>query len=220
MNNRQWRSKITFDIGKWLKPISLTYLAIALMFILITPFIYLNQNNSSLNKSGSFFDLAAGIYPIAAGIILLAGSILLILTIRKCTHCVLGPGKRLSTAINKMSKGDFGWKLTLRRGDELAEVADSVTQASQSLADRIGKLQSGMKGLTEIEEYLIDSVGSTQDLNPYVIKALRKMKICTSRLNADLDEFQISMNENNLIDESQRTTINHSQRAQSVGGQY
>jgi methyl-accepting chemotaxis protein len=220
MNNRRVRSKITFDIGKWLKPISLTYLVIAMMFIFITPLLYLNQNSSGLKNSGSFFDLAAGIFPAVAGIIILTGSILLILTIRKYTYCIMEPGKRLSTAINKMSKGDFGWKLTLRRGDELADVADSVTQASQSLADRIGKLQSGMKGLTEIEKYLIDSVGSTQDINPYFVKALRKMKICTNRLNADLNEFQISMNENNPADDANRTTINHSQRAQSVGGQY
>ncbi|MEE9441635.1 MAG: hypothetical protein V3V99_03105 [candidate division Zixibacteria bacterium] len=220
MNNRRMRSKIIFNIGKWLKPISLTYLVIALMFIFITPFLYLNRNIVSLNKSGSFFDLAAGIFPVIAGIIVLVGSILLILTIRKCTHCIMGPGKRLSTAIDKMSKGDFGWKLTLRRGDELAEVADSITQASQSLAGRIGKLQSEMKGLTEIEDYLLDSIGSTQDINPYFIKALRRLKICTNRLNADLNEFHISMNDAFPDKESRRITINQSQRAQSVGGQY
>ncbi|MFH1700159.1 MAG: hypothetical protein ABIE07_06190 [Candidatus Zixiibacteriota bacterium] len=219
MNNRRMRSKITFDISKWLKPISLTYLAIAMIFILITPFIYLNQSDSGLNKSGSFFDFAASIIPAIAGIIILFGSILLFLTIRKCTHCIMGPGKQLSTAIDKISKGDFGWKLTLRRGTELADVADSVTQASQSLADRIGKLQSQMKGLNEIEEFLIDSIGSTQDINPYFVKALRTLKICTNRLNADISEFQISMNENNFTNEFQPTIINHSQRAQSVGGQ-
>jgi len=35
--------------------------------------------------------------------------------------------------MEKMSRGDLGWKITLRRGNELAEIADSVTRASESL---------------------------------------------------------------------------------------
>lgn len=104
----------------------------------------------------------------------------------------MGPGKRIATALQKMSKGDLGWKITLRRGDGMAEVAASVTHASESLADRINKIAVQVRHLAEIENFLIDTLEMEQIYNPYTVKALRKLKICTNRLNSSINDFHIS----------------------------
>jgi methyl-accepting chemotaxis protein len=114
------------------------------------------------------------------------------LLVRKCRHCRMGPATRINAAIEKMSKGDLGWKITLRRGDELAEVADSISTASSALAERVGKIQGQTRELVEIEEYMLDSLVGEQHFNPNFLRALRKLKICTNRLSTNIEEFQLS----------------------------
>jgi methyl-accepting chemotaxis protein len=149
------------------------------------------MNRSTGETSGSFGAAVLNHAPLFLGMAYLIGLGLISWLTWKCNYGRPGAGRRITTALQKMSQGDLGWKITLRRGDELADVADSVTQASASLADRIVKLQMQTRQLTEIENYLIDSV-DTHHIDPYTLKALRKLKICTSRLNADMEDFQIS----------------------------
>ncbi|MCK5126903.1 MAG: hypothetical protein KAR42_11665 [candidate division Zixibacteria bacterium] len=217
MKNRRMRPFANMETGTWLKTGSIVYLSMSLILLVITAVIYLNIDSTSLTSSGSFFTSAITIIPIIMWVGYLAGLIFMVLTMRKCTGCILGPGKRLTSAMDKMSRGDLGWRLTLRRGDEMMEVADSVSKASQSLAGRISKMQSEIKGLTEVEEYLIDSVAGSHHANPYFMKALRKLKISTNRLHADINDFQISLVEEPI---SPKTRVNsYPHRMQSVGGQ-
>lgn len=136
--------------------------------------------------------LAASLPFVLAGLNLLGAGLLLLL-LRKCRCCRSGPGRRISAAMEKMGNGDLGWKIILRKGDELAPVADSVTNASRILADRIGKIQSEARELTALEEYLQDSIEGDHSFNPHTLKALRKLKICTTRLKTQVEDFQISI---------------------------
>lgn len=144
--------------------------------------------------------LAAAL-PLCMGIQMAIGVGLLFLFIRKCHHCRSVLGQEISAALKKMSRGDLGWKVTLHRDAELSDVAQSATQASESLADMISKLQIQSQRLTEIEDYLVDSLEVSTIKNPYTLKALRKLKICTSRLNSNLQDFRVSAiaNENDTI---------------------
>ncbi len=120
------------------------------------------------------------------------GICLLLYAVGKCHNCISGPVRRVIDAMGKMSRGDLGWKITLRKNDELSEMAASITNASCSLAERIGRLQTQARELNEVEDYIIDAVSVDRTDNRHLIKGLRKLKITTSRLNSDIDSFQIS----------------------------
>jgi methyl-accepting chemotaxis protein len=179
------------ESGRALKVTATAYLTTSTALLCFTTILYFSIDTSTAGPS-SFFATMLTHAPLFLGAAQLIGLGIIILLAWKCNRCRSGQGKRISTALNKMSKGDLGWKITLRRGDELADMAESVSRASQSLADRIGKLQIQTRQLTEIENYLIDSMDTERNVNPYTLKALRKLKICTSRLNSNMEDFQVS----------------------------
>lgn len=218
MKNRRMRPSRVMETATLLRHGSFVYLAVSFLILTVTAIVYLTIDFAGRTHSGSFFDYLRDALPFLIWGLHLVGLGLLFLALRKCRACLLGPGKQLTEAMQKMSKGDLGWKLTLRRNDELADVADSVSNASRSLAERIGKIQSQVKGLAEVEGYLLDSFDTTRDINPYFIKALRKMSICTNRLHADIDEFQISLTVDTFTPDTP-TTLTMPRRAQSLGGQ-
>lgn len=196
------------------------YLISSAMLLILSAGAYLVSRFSSLTSSGFFFNWVLPYLTVCLWAFLTAGTIILFILRKKCRECLAGPGERITSAMKKMSHGDLGWKLILRRGDELAEVADSVSDASRSLAHRIGLMQSQVKGIAEIENYLIDTIGADRLINPGVVTALRQLKINTSRLQANLHDFQISSSvETDAGLPGSRLTLTRSHPMQSVGGQ-
>lgn len=191
MTNRRMRLTLRQISGPALKVAIVAYLAASPALIILVSIVYFGTPTDSPAPTSVFaFTLAHA--PVILGATQLLGIALIIILTRKCRDCRVGQGQRITSALDKMGKGDLGWKVTLRRGDELAEVAESVTRASESLADRIGKLQLQTRQLTEVESFLLDSLDADRAYNPYTIKALRKLKICTSRLHSGMEDFQIS----------------------------
>lgn len=188
---RRMRPFKNLETGRALRVTTIVYFVSSFILFLATTMAYWGVGNGSTGIIGSFFAAMNTHAPLFLGITYLIGAGLVLLLNWKCSHCRSGPGKRITTALEKMSKGDLGWKITLRRGDELAGVADSVTRASESLADRISKMQIQTRQLTEVENYLIDTLDAN-GANPYTMKALRKLKICTSRLDSNMQDFQVS----------------------------
>jgi len=180
------------ESGRVLRNGALIYLAVSPVLLSLALIAYFSFDRPTANVAGSFWAAMHEHAPLFLGLSCLLGMVLIGLLTWKCRYCRSGAGRRITTALEKMSRGDLGWKITLRRGDELAGMADSISRASESLADRIGKLQLQARQLTEIENYLIDSVDAAHIGNPYTLKALRKLKICTSRLNANIDDFHLS----------------------------
>jgi len=168
------------------------HIALSLILMGMTYISFAIIHSNAAIAPHSFFAAAWEFAPLALALMLIPAAGFIFLFIWKCRNCRMGPGKRIATALQKMSRGDLGWKITLRRGDGMAEVAASVTHASESLADRINKLSIQVRQLTEIENFLIDSLETEQIYNPYTMKALRKLKICTNRLNAGINDFHIS----------------------------
>lgn len=191
VNRRHWVLKgATSD--RLIRAAAGVYIALALCMSCGIAALFVMTDFNAVQRPHSFFASLLTYAPIILALFLILGAGLICLLIRNCRLCRMGPGKRIATALEKMSKGDLGWKITLRRGDGLAEVASSVSQASESLADRVNKISIQVRQLTEIENFLIDSLETEQIYNPYTMKALRKLKICTSRLNANIDEFHLS----------------------------
>ena len=192
MNNRRKRVIRSLESGAAIKIAITVYTSLASVLIVAAILFVFVADHQVIGSPSSATEFLA-IYLLAVlALMLIPGMGLIFLLTRQCRHCRLGPGRRIMTALDKMSKGDLGWKITLRRSDGLSEVAASITKASESLADRIGKLQIQARQLIEVENFLIDSMETERIYNPYTLKALRKLKICTSRLIANIEDFQVS----------------------------
>jgi methyl-accepting chemotaxis protein len=192
MKNRRIRPFANLESGQALKAGVVIYLSISVVSLVAAATIYLNLTMISDQNSNSLFISVLEFLPPALWILHLPGLGIIFLLARKCHHCRLGAGKRISSALDKLGRGDLGWRITLRRGDELADLADYVTRASQSLADRIGKIQAQTRELAEVEDYLLETLEGDSAFKPYTIKALRKLKITINRLKSDVEDFQVS----------------------------
>jgi methyl-accepting chemotaxis protein len=192
MKGRRVRLGHRLQAGTAITVAGVCYLAAGIALLVLFAVSWIFAAVSPSGQVAPFFNFfrSHAVIPFAA--VTVIGLIAVAVLLFKCRQCRIGPVKRISSAMEKMSQGDLGWKITLRRGDELAEIADSVTRASCSLADRIGKLQTHTRELTEVENYLIDTVETDRVANPHLMKALRRMKICTHRLHCDIEDFQLS----------------------------
>jgi methyl-accepting chemotaxis protein len=105
---------------------------------------------------------------------------------------IVGPCDRLGAALGKLANGDLGWTLSVRHGDALFGLADNANKASTNLAGRINRLRVTSQSLNAIEDHLIEEITGAGYCDRQTIKRLRMLKIHTSRLNAELGEFQVS----------------------------
>jgi len=192
VRNRKNRLLEAFETGSVLRIGSTVYLIICSVVILAVSIFIPLHITSSDKASNSFSAIFDSLTPIVLIILNIVALGFILLLRRKCNHCRTGPAQRILTAVDKMRKGDLGWKLTLRGGDELYNVADSISQASMTLGDRISRLQVRTKELSAVEDFLIDSIETNRNLNPHTLKALRNLKICTNRLKSDVDDFHVS----------------------------
>lgn len=193
MLNRRMRPFTILESPGAIRVITTIYLSAGV--ILLASVIYFSSISESIATIGSSFlpSLVLKYFLPVLAIAYLSGLLTIYLLKRKCLRCVNICGQRITTAMEKMSKGDLGWKIVLRHGDEMADVAQSISSASQSLAERIGRIKVRTRELTEVEDFLLDSIGSDRSVNNYTMNALRQLKICTSRLSADIDGFQLSL---------------------------
>lgn len=170
---------------------TMIYVTFGLAILVLSAAFYLENDTGLFDSRGAFVHLAGAILPPILWVLNLFGLGLIFILIRKCRRCRDGQARRIAVALDKMGKGDLGWKLTLRRGDELAPVADSISHASQSLADRVVRLLADTRELSDIENFLIDSIQGQHRPDPHTMKALRRLQICTSRLQAEMDDFHM-----------------------------
>lgn len=190
--DRRMRPFDRLEMSRFVKIGATIYLSISLIILSMAVYMYPQLRIPLADSSFGGPGTMASVMPLVLWAFYFLGLGFIGLLIRKCHRCRPGQGERIAAALDKMGKGDLGWKITLRRGDELAEVADSISRASQSLADRVAGLKSKAEELSGVEEFLLDSIDANEAINPYTLKALRKLKICTNRLISDMDDFQVS----------------------------
>ena len=193
MKNRRLKLPDSLQSGPHIKISALIYLPVALLTAFASAGIWFQTDGVIDGEPETLAEIIVVNLPLMLAGMNLFGLGLMVLLLRKCRYCQSGPARRIAAAMEKLSKGDVGWKITLRKGDELAPVADSVSNASRSLADRIVRLQSNTRELSDLEEYVQDSIESDQGYNRQTLQALRRLRICTTRLKTEVEDFQVSL---------------------------
>ena len=195
---------------------TIAYLSLSLVILVLSVAFYLKNDFGLVESSNALLPPVTSWLPPVLWALNLLGFGLIFVLLKKCRHCQSGPAKRISVALDKMGKGDLGWKLILRQGDELAPLADSISHASQALADRVVRLQADTRELSEIENFLIDSIQGQYRPAPHTMKALRRLQICTSRLQSEMDDFQIPAAPNSSLSIANQPKSQLSQPAESA----
>ena len=111
-------------------------LAVAVISSLIsTTLLWLNMYRTDLESQTP---LIASLIAVATTLLielLLAIPIVFFLGIRQ-SHRIVGPMNRLKRTLEAIGTGDFSQRITLRQGDALEDLAKSINQMVESLAQR------------------------------------------------------------------------------------
>lgn len=67
--------------------------------------------------------------------LLIAIPLIFLLGIRQ-SHRIVGPMKRIRKGLEALGRGEYGHRVTLRKGDALEELAEWINQASEALEKR------------------------------------------------------------------------------------
>ncbi len=193
MIGNRFRFLTYLDSSQLLKVVILSYTSLNLISLLVVVIISIVplMPVDLIDHRTQISSTSTSIYLIGAFCLLnltAAGTAFLLW--RKFKKHQSGAGNQITAALDKIRQGDLGWKITLPGGSELARVADSVSLASESLADRVSTLKVKTRELAEVEDFLVDSLTCDGARKPYTLKALRKLRICISRLRSDMEEFQ------------------------------
>ena len=111
-------------------------LAVAVVSSLVsTTLLWLNMYRADLESQTP---LIASLIAVATTLLielLLAIPIVFFLGIRQ-SHRIVGPMNRLKRTLEAIGTGDFSQRITLRQGDALEDLAKSINQMVESLAQR------------------------------------------------------------------------------------
>ncbi|MBI4355346.1 MAG: HAMP domain-containing protein [Candidatus Omnitrophica bacterium] len=96
----------------------------------------------TINKLGIVLDeLIVAIF-VSVGVALMAEAIfvlpLVVVASIFLTHTVAGPLVRIKRVLSQMGQGNFSQRISLRKGDELGDLAETVNQLAQDLERRQG----------------------------------------------------------------------------------
>lgn len=94
----------------------------------------------TINKMGIVLDeLIVAIF-VSVGVALMAEAIfvlpLIVVASIFLTHKVAGPLVRIKRVLSQMGQGNFSQRISLRKGDELSDLAETVNQLAQDLEAR------------------------------------------------------------------------------------
>lgn len=107
------------------------------------------------------------------------------------THKIVGPIYRLKIALREMTEGNLGVRVTLRKGDDLQELADHVNKLSVMVSTSIIALKHHYDTLAgHIDE--LERQIEAKSINPEAGRALiRQMDDSRRNIETTLERFRI-----------------------------
>ena len=140
------RKQYLVDRGYQLRFVSRVFvvvLAVAVVSSLIaTALIWTNMYNPAMEEQ---VNLVACLIAIASTLLielLLSIPIVFFLGIRQ-SHRIVGPMNRVKRTLEAIGTGDFSQRIILRQGDALEDLAKSINQMAEKLAQRFPRPPSG-----------------------------------------------------------------------------
>lgn len=116
-----------------------TVLGVALLSALIaTGILWTNLSQSDLEHQATFVASLVAVSTTLLIELLIAIPIVFYLGIRQ-SHRIVGPMNRIRRLLEAMAAGDYSQRLTLRRGDVLTDLAETINRLADSLQDRGAK---------------------------------------------------------------------------------
>ena len=95
----------------------------------------------------------------------------------------------INQRIRKIGEGRLDEPLEISREEMFVDIADSVNVASEKLSDRLQSIIRNTNRLSQVEEELSSLFRPRNASDKYTRDLVCRLKICTSRLKNDLDDF-------------------------------
>jgi len=144
--------------------------------------------------SGGIFLLANALHLAPFSAFILAAAACLALTVYPVilvSRRFLRPGDDLKRSIKMLGEGRLDEPLNLDREELFVDIAESVNMAGEQLSDKLQSIVRNTNRLSQVEEELSSLFRPRNAADKYTRDLVCRLKICTSRLKNDLNDFCI-----------------------------
>jgi len=101
------------------------------------------------------------------------------------------PVERIRTISGKMASGEYGQRITLRKGDDLYEIAKNINRLAgelEGLHDKIGEISESLEQYSKIGYHLCNIIEELKGLSEEHERSLREDGEKISKLSKDIEE--------------------------------
>ena len=107
------------------------------------------------------------------------------------SHKIAGPIYRMERFLGTMASGDFSGRITLRRGDEMVSLADSINRLSASLSQRVTAEKALMENVLKDLYTLRELSSSASKDRSSMDSVLRNLDDEIRLMNKELDKYKV-----------------------------
>ena len=107
------------------------------------------------------------------------------------SHKIAGPIYRMERFLGTMASGDFSGRITLRRGDEMVSLADSINRLSASLSQRVTAEKALMENVLKDLYTLRELSSSSSKDKSSMDSVLRDLDDEIRLMNKELDKYKV-----------------------------
>lgn len=147
------------------------------------------ENSRLVIKSGTEFIAPGLVLSILVSVFLVGAASAGVLFF--VSHRIAGPLHKTEESLMKMGRGDLGFDINLRRGDEAKKLADSFNSASRGLSGLVGGLKEEHSRMYSAVRRLEALAGDTSGLSEDLKKAVKDLSASAAALGKKLDKFKI-----------------------------
>ena len=147
---------------------------------------------TALIITGGIFLLATAlnIEPLPALLIsIFSGLALMIYPVKIIARNFSRPRKDIMKCIEQLGEGRPAEPLNIEQEEIFVDIAESVNMAGEKLSDKLQSIIRNTNRLSQVEEELSSLFRPRNATDKYTRDLVCRLKICTSRLKNDLDDF-------------------------------
>jgi methyl-accepting chemotaxis protein len=108
------------------------------------------------------------------------------------THRLMGPFGRIQWAAQELIRGNLAFRIRLRKGDDLHELAGFINEAVDNLDQAIQKIKESETSVREVLSGMVDAVKKRPSGNGEMLTRLNQALQDSQRIDQILQKFQLS----------------------------